>query len=298
MLCRYFCLPTPKPPFLHPLFLASELLFGLFNLLFYQPILRCYTARSDEVSAFRNSFPLNELNTLGIKNNVTPSWIKLFSIPHFDPNSPKPSRPCRIYTLVGTFHRYEHLFTFQLSSEWLSTALPNVWKLKQGAWSTMGMIMWLILYSVITGQLPPGQGSCVPDRTSATVAWCHVITRRWGGAWWVNVTLLNISVVLVTRAKGDLVKLSWTLTLWSWMHSRPRLRLQISFWGFITWSVKRVRLNKTPIPEFVHENHGKGNNCFSIYNTSLIAIPKKLLHFLMKWVSRDIFFTRKPPGGE
>ena len=42
----------------------------------------------------------------------------------------------------------------------------------------------------------------------------------------------------------------------------------------------------------------EANNCFSIYNTSLIAIPKKLLHFLMKWVSRDIFFSRRPPGGE
>ena len=35
----------------------------------------------------------------------------------------------------------------------------------------------------------------------------------------------------------------------------------------------------------------EANNCFSIYNTSLIAIPKQLLYFLMKWVSRDIFFS-------
>ena len=38
--------------------------------------------------------------------------------------------------------------------------------------------------------------------------------------------------------------------------------------------------------------------CFSIYNTSSIAIPKKVLYFPMKWVSRDILFTRKLPGGE
>ena len=31
------------------------------------------------------------------------------------------------------------------------------------------------------------------------------------------------------------------------------------------------------------------NNCFSIYNTSLIAIPKYLLYFLIKWVSHAIF---------
>ena len=30
----------------------------------------------------------------------------------------------------------------------------------------------------------------------------------------------------------------------------------------------------------------------------LIAIPKWLLYFLMKWVSYDILFLRKPPGGE
>ena len=38
----------------------------------------------------------------------------------------------------------------------------------------------------------------------------------------------------------------------------------------------------------------EANNCFRIYKTSLIAIPKWLLYFLMKWVSRDICFTRKP----